>query len=56
MAIVRSDLAVGFAMSEITYYWSGGLEAVKVSSDVQLPQFRLLGYRQRYRVIELTTG
>ncbi len=43
-------------MSEIVYFWLGGKKAVAVSSDVQLPQFHVLGYRQRYRVIELTTG
>lgn len=43
-------------MSEIMYFWQGGLKAVAVSSDVQLPQFHVLGYRQSYRVISLTTG
>ena len=43
-------------MSEIVYFWLGGKKAVAVSKDVQLPQFHVLGYRQGYRVIELTTG
>ncbi len=43
-------------MSEIIYFWQGGAKAVAVSSDVQLPQFHVLGYRQSYRVISLTTG
>lgn len=47
---------VGFAMTEIVYFWLGEIAAVDVSPDVQLPQFRLVGYRQRYQIIQLTTG
>ena len=43
-------------MSEITYYWVGGKEAVEVSKDVQLPQFKVVGYKLDDRVFHLTTG
>lgn len=47
---------VGYTMRDIRYKWNSGLKSVGISSEVELPQFRVLGHRQRATVINLTTG
>lgn len=47
---------VGFGMTEIIYQWQQKGNAVQVAKDVELPQFRVLGYRKKTRIEELTTG
>lgn len=47
---------VGYTMSDIRYFWRDGLSSVGMSSEVELPQFRVLGHRQRATEINLTTG
>ncbi|XP_065337171.1 gamma-aminobutyric acid receptor subunit beta isoform X4 [Cloeon dipterum] len=46
----------GYTMKDIRYYWSDGKRSVGVSSMVELPQFRVLGHRQRQSEINLSTG
>lgn len=43
-------------MRDIRYFWKDGLSSVGMSSEVELPQFRVLGHRQRATEINLTTG
>lgn len=43
-------------MRDIRYFWRDGLSSVGMSSEVELPQFRVLGHRQRATEINLTTG
>lgn len=43
-------------MTDILYVWKDGATSVGMSSEVQLPQFRVLGHRQRSTVVSLTTG
>lgn len=43
-------------MTDILYVWKDGASSVGMSSEVQLPQFRVLGHRQRATVVALTTG
>lgn len=47
---------VGYTMTDILYVWKDGASSVGMSSEVQLPQFRVLGHRQRATVITLSTG
>lgn len=47
---------VGYTMRDIRYKWNSGLKSVGISKEVELPQFRVLGHRQRQTVINLTTG
>lgn len=47
---------VGYTMRDIRYHWKDGHSSVGMSNEVQLPQFRVLGHRQRATVITLTTG
>ncbi|CAB3244795.1 unnamed protein product [Arctia plantaginis] len=42
-------------MTDILYVWKDGASSVGMSSEVQLPQFRVLGHRQRATVVALTT-
>ncbi|KAJ8924633.1 hypothetical protein NQ315_000783 [Exocentrus adspersus] len=42
-------------MRDIRYKWNTGLKSVGISNEVELPQFRVLGHRQRQTVITLTT-
>lgn len=43
-------------MRDIRYKWNEGENSVGVSSEVSLPQFKVLGHRQRAMEISLTTG
>lgn len=47
---------VGYTMRDIRYVWREGLKSVGMSSEVELPQFRVLGHRQKSTEINLTTG
>lgn len=43
-------------MTDILYVWKDGASSVGMSSEVQLPQFRVLGHRQRSTDVSLSTG
>ena len=43
-------------MSDIRYKWNDGLNSVQVSGDVSLPQFKVLGHRQKTIEVSLCTG
>lgn len=47
---------VGYTMRDIRYKWNEGPNSVGVSNEVSLPQFKVLGHRQRAMEISLTTG
>ena len=47
---------VGYTMRDIRYKWNEGPNSVGVSHEVSLPQFKVLGHRQRASEISLTTG
>lgn len=47
---------VGYTMKDIQYKWKDGLQSVGISNEVQLPQIRVLGYRQKATEIFLSTG
>lgn len=49
-------IAVGYTMRDIRYKWNEGPNSVGVSNEVSLPQFKVLGHRQRAMEISLTTG
>ncbi|KAJ8924632.1 hypothetical protein NQ315_000782 [Exocentrus adspersus] len=48
-------IAVGYTMRDIRYKWNEGPNSVGVSNEVSLPQFKVLGHRQRAMEISLTT-
>lgn len=50
------SVAVGYTMRDIRYKWNVGEASVGISSEVELPQFRVLGHRQRSKVENLSTG
>lgn len=43
-------------MSDIRYKWNDGLNSVQISYDVSLPQFKVLGHRQKTIEASLSTG
>jgi len=43
-------------MSDIRYKWNAGAGSVGVSNEVSLPQFKVMGYRQKAFEISLSTG
>ena len=47
---------VGYTMSDIRYKWNDGLNSVQISADVSLPQFKVLGHRQKAIEASLSTG
>lgn len=47
---------VGYTMQDIQYKWHAGLTSVGISNEVELPQFRVLGHKQRETVFTLSTG
>uniref|UniRef100_T1IRU1 Neurotransmitter-gated ion-channel transmembrane domain-containing protein n=1 Tax=Strigamia maritima TaxID=126957 RepID=T1IRU1_STRMM len=46
----------GYTMKDIRYVWHKGQHSVGISPEVQLPQFRVLGHRQKSKEINLSTG
>ena len=46
----------GYTMSDIRYVWHVGPTSVGVSTEVSLPQFKVVGYKQRANEISLSTG
>ncbi|TRY73051.1 hypothetical protein TCAL_11047, partial [Tigriopus californicus] len=46
----------GYTMSDIRYKWNDGLNSVQISADVSLPQFKVLGHRQKTIEASLSTG
>lgn len=51
-----SIVSVGYTMRDIRYKWNQGPTSVGVSNEVSLPQFKVLGHRQRTVEISLSTG
>lgn len=49
-------IAVGYTMRDIRYKWNEGPDSVGVSNEVSLPQFKVLGHKQKEYEISLTTG
>ena len=47
---------VGYTMADIRYQWNDGLNSVQISNDVSLPQFKVLGHRQKTIEASLSTG
>ncbi|KAK6627275.1 hypothetical protein RUM44_009752 [Polyplax serrata] len=47
---------IGYTMRDIRYKWNAGHKSVGISNEVELPQFRVLGHRQRATEINLSTG
>ena len=43
-------------MDDIRYEWRRGLDSVQVSSDVSLPEFKVLGHRQKTIEASLSSG
>ena len=49
-------LSVGYTAKDIRYKWNDGLNSVQISSDVSLPEFKVLGHRQKTIEAKLSTG
>ena len=47
---------VGYTMADIRYKWNDGINSVQISNDVSLPQFKVLGHRQKTIEASLSTG
>ena len=56
MIFEKKSISVGYTMSDIRYKWNDGLNSVQVSGDVSLPQFKVLGHRQKTIEASLSTG
>ena len=46
----------GYTMNDIHYKWNDGLNSVQISPDASLPQFKVLGHRQKTIEAQLSTG
>lgn len=47
---------VGYTMRDIRYKWGDGEKSIGMSTDVELPQFKVLGHRQDQKEEHLSTG
>ena len=43
-------------MSDIIHKWEDGLNSIQISSDVSLPEWKVLGHRQKTIAARLGTG
>merc|ERR1719422_262404 len=46
----------GYTMADLKYAWNDGTTSVKMSPDLQLPQFNVLGHKQRLVEVSLSSG
>jgi len=46
----------GYTMADLRYEWHDGLRSVQMSPDVSLPQFVVIGHRQRQIEVSLSSG
>ena len=46
----------GYTMADLKYGWNDGEKSVRMSPDLQLPQFNVLGHRQRLVEVSLSSG
>ena len=46
----------GYTMADLKYAWNSGETSVQMSPDVALPQFNVLGHRQRLIEVSLSSG
>ena len=46
----------GYTMADLKYSWYSGDDSVQMSPDVMLPQFNVVGHRQRLIEISLSSG
>ena len=46
----------GYTMADLKYRWNDGNKSVQMSPDVALPQFLVLGHRQRFIEVSLSSG
>ena len=46
----------GYTMADLKYAWNDGETSVKMSPDVALPQFLVVGHRQRLIEVSLSSG
>nr|WJY55640.1 GABA receptor subunit [Neoseiulus californicus] len=46
----------GYTTTDISYKWADGEKSVRISPDVELPQFKVLGHQQKTIVVTLSTG
>lgn len=46
----------GYTMADIKYKWEKGDNSVAISQEVELPQFRVIGHRQKTKEAFLSTG
>lgn len=46
----------GYSMADIVYIWSKGKESIGMSKGLELPQFKVVGYRQSMKIETLSTG
>lgn len=44
---------VGYTTADISYKWADGEKSVRISPDVELPQFKVLGHQQKTIVVSL---
>jgi len=43
-------------MNDIHYKWNDGVNSVQIAADVSLPQFKVVGHRQKTIEASLSTG
>ena len=54
--LIVGFFSVGYTMADIRYKWNDGINSVQISNDVSLPQFKVLGHRQKTIEASLSTG
>ena len=43
-------------MADVVYKWAKGVNSVAISKGLEMPQFKIAGYRQSTKLESLSTG
>lgn len=46
----------GYSMADIVYIWARGKGSIGMAKGLELPQFKVVGHKQSFKIETLTTG
>ena len=56
IVLILAFLADGYSESDIRYIWAKGKDSVSLVEKLELPQFKVVGYKQDQKHVSMSTG